>query len=68
MQVGDRVQMKDGGRTGTVAAVDEGDGTPVYTVAFDPALDELIGGIAPPEPEPATMVPGLPAEAFEAIG
>jgi hypothetical protein len=39
--------MKDTGRAGTIAAGDEGDGTPVCTVAFDPTLDELIGGIAP---------------------
>jgi hypothetical protein len=59
--------MRDSGRTGTVAAVDEAEGATVYTVAFDPGLDEATGAALPIEPGPATMVPGLPAEAFEPI-
>ena len=65
MRVGDRAQMKDGGRTGTVAAVDAGEGVPVYTVLFDAPPDAGVGPAPPLESEPATMVPGLPAEAFE---
>ena len=67
MQVGDRVQMRDTGRTGTIAAVDAGEGVPVYTVLFDVAPDAGVGPAPPLESEPATMVPGLPAEALEAI-
>jgi hypothetical protein len=67
MRVGDRVRMKDGGRTGTVAAVDEGEGVPVYTVLFDAPPDAGIGVAPPLESEPATMVPGLPADALEPI-
>lgn len=67
MRVGDRVHMKDTGRTGTIEAVQEGEGAPTYCVALDAAPDEMVGGIAPLEPEPATMVPRLPADAFDPI-
>ena len=65
MRVGDRARMKEGGRTGTVAAVDAGEGVPVYTVLFDAPADAGVAPSPPLEPEPATTVPGLPAEAFE---
>jgi hypothetical protein len=67
MEVGDRVHMKDTGRAGTIAAVHEGEGAPTYSVVLDAVPDEMIGGIALLEPEPATMIPGLPADAFEPI-